>query len=199
MWVRPISRRHPDVRFRVLAAFPGTDDGGVGLVEITGPDLDAVRERVAASDVLRAVDVLHHDDDGLLVRFETRAPLLLRALRSARVPLELPFEVEDGVANWTLTASHADLSRLGDELDARGVDYRLDRVRDDAERDAETDPLTDRQRELLTLAAEAGYYDDPRDTTLTDLADEAGVAKSTLSGVLTRAENRIVKRYLDGV
>ncbi|GAA0301432.1 helix-turn-helix domain-containing protein [Halarchaeum salinum] len=197
MWVRPISRRYPDVRFRVLAAFPGTDDRGIGLVEITGPNLPAVRDAVEASDVLRAADILHHGDDGLLVRFETRAPLLLRALRSARVPLELPFEITNGVAHWTLTASRDDLSRLGDELDARGVDYRLDRVSDEAERDP--DPLTDRQRELLALAAKSGYYDQPREITLTELAADADVAKSTLSGILKRAESRVVKRHLDGV
>lgn len=197
MWVRPISRRHPDVRFRVLAAFPGTDDRGIGLVEITGPNLSAVRDAIQASDVLRAAGILHHGDDELLVRFETRAPLLLRALRSARVPLELPFEITSGVAHWTLTASRDDLSRLGDELDARGVDYRLDRVSDEAERDP--DPLTDRQRELLALAAKSGYYDQPREITLTELAADADVAKSTLSGILKRAESRVVKRHLDGV
>ncbi|GAD52940.1 bacterio-opsin activator domain-containing protein [Halarchaeum acidiphilum MH1-52-1] len=194
MWVRPISRRYPDVCFRVLAAFPGTADGGIGLVEISGPDLPAVRDAVESSDVLRTVDVLHDGDGGTLVRFETSAPLLLRALRSARVPLELPFEVRDGVANWTLTAARDDLSRLGDELDARGVDYRLERVRDDAGRDPAL--LTERQHELLELAVERGYYDHPRGATLTELAAEAGVAKSTLSGLLQRAEGRVVKRHL---
>lgn len=59
------------------------------------------------------------------------------------------------------------------------------------------DTLTDRQRDLVTLAVECGYYDTPRTCSLSELAEEAGISKSTASGVLHRAEERMVKQYLN--
>lgn len=59
--------------------------------------------------------------------------------------------------------------------------------------------LTDRQREALSLAAAMGYYATPRESTLTEVADALGVAKSTASDLLHRAEGAVVERYLADV
>ena len=56
--------------------------------------------------------------------------------------------------------------------------------------------LTDRQRRVLRSAVERGYYDTPRPCTLTDLAREIDVAKSTLSEVLHRAEGTVLKHVM---
>lgn len=45
-------------------------------------------------------------------------------------------------------------------------------------------------------AVEAGYYDTPRDCTLTDLAETVGLAKSTCSETLHRAEGQIIKQFV---
>jgi len=49
-----------------------------------------------------------------------------------------------------------------------------------------------RQRELLNTAMEEGYYEMPREITLKELADEAGIAKTTASQHLRKAERRLV-------
>lgn len=48
-------------------------------------------------------------------------------------------------------------------------------------------------------AVEAGYYDTPRTCTLTELADEVGLAKSTCSEILHRAEEIIVKEFIENL
>lgn len=194
MWLAPVTRENPDATFRVLSALPAEDGAGVGLVEARDISPETMRTVVASSDALRDGDVLRAED-GVLVQFETRTPTLLSATRSAKLPLDFPFEVSDGVARWTLTATHERLTRLGDELDARGVDYQLERVDTTSHPDA--DPLTDRQRDVLESAAAAGYYDEPRACSLTDVADDVGLAKSTVSGILHRAERALVESYLD--
>jgi len=56
--------------------------------------------------------------------------------------------------------------------------------------------LTDRQRELLLAAVDAGYYDTPRECSLTDLATELDMAKSTVSETLHRAEGTIIEEFV---
>lgn len=56
-----------------------------------------------------------------------------------------------------------------------------------------------RQQELLQVGLELGYYDLPREVTLQELADEIGIAKTTASQHLRKAEANIIEffvRYL---
>ncbi|GGL60095.1 helix-turn-helix domain-containing protein [Halocalculus aciditolerans] len=191
-WIGRISRAHSDAAFRVLSALPAPD-GGVGLLELNGDDVDPLLAAVEAAD-LRDVSVLRRLDESALVQFETESPMLLRATQSSGVPLEFPFHIRDGEAHWTFTVSHDRLADLRTELDARGFDYRLDGVRGANQTE---DALTDHQREVVLAALDAGYYEQPRDCSLTELAAELDVAKSTLSGVLRRAEAALVRAYAD--
>jgi hypothetical protein len=53
-----------------------------------------------------------------------------------------------------------------------------------------TGMLTDRQREILDVATDLGYYDVPRQATHEDIAAEAGLAPSTVSEHMQKIEAR---------
>lgn len=59
------------------------------------------------------------------------------------------------------------------------------------------DGLTSRQREAITLAVSRGYYENPRQVTTEELAEELGISQSSLSGLLRRAERELVTASLD--
>jgi hypothetical protein len=52
--------------------------------------------------------------------------------------------------------------------------------------------LTERQLAALRLALERGYYEQPRKTSLRDLADQTSVARSTYEEHLRKAENKLL-------
>jgi predicted DNA binding protein len=52
--------------------------------------------------------------------------------------------------------------------------------------------ITDRQLAALQLALESGYYEQPRKTSLRDLADQTAVARSTYEEHLRKAENKLL-------
>ncbi|WP_418285617.1 helix-turn-helix domain-containing protein [Halorubrum sp. DTA46] len=52
--------------------------------------------------------------------------------------------------------------------------------------------ITDRQLAALQLALERGYYEQPRETSLRDLADQTVVARSTYEEHLRKAENKLL-------
>jgi len=192
VWIGDFSRSHPAARLRILAAL-SDDDAGVALAEIRTDDSAAVVERMRDYDAVADVRVLRQGDDAALVQFETTLPLLLSAARDSGVPLEMPFDIVDGRAVWTLTAPRARLSALCNQLEALGVSYEVARV--GAEEPAEF-LLTDRQASLLAEAEARGYYDTPRRCTLTELAEAVGCAKSTVSEILHRAEGAVIGEFL---
>jgi predicted DNA binding protein len=58
--------------------------------------------------------------------------------------------------------------------------------------------LTERQREVLRAAFEAGYYDWPRETTGAEVASELGITSATFSEHIHAAERNILSVLFDG-
>jgi len=58
------------------------------------------------------------------------------------------------------------------------------------------DYLTEKQREVLELAVSRGYYEDDSEITLKQLADELGIARSTIGEHLKRAESEVIKKAI---
>lgn len=54
------------------------------------------------------------------------------------------------------------------------------------------DTLTDRQLAALRHALDAGYYEQPRQTSIRELADHTAVSRSTFEEHLRKAENKLV-------
>lgn len=192
VWVGRLSRQHPGIAFRVLSAMPAGETG-VGLVEIVGEPLADVLEAIAGSEDVERVDVLQRVEDRAVVQFETSEPMLLFSVRESGAPLDLPMEIRDGEAAMEITASSDRISALGRQLDAFGLRYDLERIYRSPD---PPDLLTERQRDLLVAAIDRGYYDTPRECTLTELAEATGRAKSTVSETLHRAEGKVLKEFV---
>lgn len=192
VWIRQVSTAHPEATFRVLAVVPGAESG-FSLVRITGPDVPAVLEGMRDHGQITDLSPVEYDENGATVHFETTTPLLMAASRDAGMPFELPVEIQDGEATLKVTGSRDRLSELAARFEAFGIDYRIERVHGLGHGSR---LLSERQRETVVAAVEQGYYDTPRECSLTELADHLGIAKSTCSETLHRAEETIVKRFV---
>lgn len=194
VWVSALSKRYPDAEFTVLAAMPA-DETGVGLVEITASDIEPIVTTIDSYDTVVSVTILEAQADRALVQFETTEPLLIRSLSEAGIPLELPITIVDGEVTLELTAPREKLSELGELLEQFGIPFDLLSITQSIDTQS---LLTDEQYELLETAIDRGYYDTPRTCTLTELADAVGLAKSTTSEKLHRAEGKVIKEFAAG-
>ena len=78
------------------------------------------------------------------------------------------------------------------------VDLEVDRVwtlTDEFERDDRFGP-TPEQREAVSLAFDRGYFETPRNATLSALADELGISQQAFSDRVRRANEKILRRVL---
>jgi predicted DNA binding protein len=195
MWIAEASAAYPDVTFRVIST--QYDDGtATGLFEMEGENVVQILTLANEKNDITGMDLLWKNAQKTVVQIETDNPLLLLPVSRVGVPLKTPFLISDGVASWEVSTSHSKLSELADEFDELGITYDVESVRefDAAENDA---ILTARQREVLSTAFEAGYYDTPREASLTEVAESLDVTKSTCSDILHRAEGKIIERYID--
>ncbi|WP_424002898.1 helix-turn-helix domain-containing protein [Haloarcula salina] len=192
IWIGDVSRTYDEATFRILAALPG-EDSGVGLAEVTSADLPAVLRDIEGRNSVTSMEILSHRDDRALIQFETSMPLLLFPVQGSGIPLEMPFTLSDGQAVWEISAPQERLSELGEQLEEFGIPFDVDRIQQHLESEQ---LLTESQLELVEAAIDAGYYDTPRDCSLTELAERVGIAKSTCSETLHRAEEKILKEFV---
>ncbi|GAB3412833.1 hypothetical protein GCM10027435_06030 [Haloparvum alkalitolerans] len=192
-WVADVSREFPAATFQVIAALPG-DGPGFALVWITAPDVDAVLDAMESHPSVTDMSVMGRADHEVTVQFETSAPMLLIAAKRSGIPIEMPVEIENGDATIDVTGAHDRLSELGRQFDELGLNFRVKYIQ---ERLQASQLLTETQQDLLLRAVEEGYYDTPRTCSLTELADRVDLAKSTCSETLHRAEEVVVKQFVE--
>lgn len=194
-WMGVVSKRYPESSFSVLTAMVG-EETGVGLIELESDDPVAVIADANRQKAVRDLDLLSKHDDQALLQVESSRPHLLEPVVSAGVPLSTPFTIQDGEVTWELTTTSERLSTLGDRLREANVEFAIEYVQN-VEASTADRLLTPRQQEVLVEATAAGYYESPREASLTDVAESLGVAKATASGILHRAEGRIISWFLD--
>ncbi|MEY7848226.1 helix-turn-helix domain-containing protein [Natrarchaeobius sp. A-rgal3] len=193
VWIQQVSVAYPDATFRVLAAVPGSESG-FALVRIAGQNVPDIVDDVNDHPQITELTLVQWSDNEATIHFETTAPLLLFSSRESGMPIELPVEIQDGEATIDVTGSRERLAELAEQLERFGLTYRIENV---SERLHESQILSERQLEVVAAAVEEGYYDTPRLCSLTELAEHLGIAKSTCSETLHRAEEAIVKRFVE--
>lgn len=93
--------------------------------------------------------------------------------------------------------SQDQISAMLSDMKAAGFEISLEKLRDYRVRETALDALTDRQREVLYVAYELGYYDVPRGASMSEIAEEHGVDDSTVAEHLQRAEHNLLEALLD--
>ncbi|AGB37414.1 helix-turn-helix domain-containing protein [Natronococcus occultus] len=193
VWIQQVSTAYPAATFRVLAAVPGSESG-FALVRITGSSVPEMVAEIETHPQVLELTVVQRSEREATIHFETTAPLLLFSARESGIPIELPVEIQDGEATIEVTGSRERLAELAEQLEQFGLQYRIERVQ---ERLHQSQLLSERQLEVVSAAVDAGYYDTPRRCSLTELAGHLGIAKSTCSETLHRAEEAIVKQFVE--
>lgn len=194
IWIGDVSRSFPNATFSVLSAVPD-EAAAFALMRVTAPDLGELLGGIAAHEQVVERSVIQRSDGEATIQIETTSPPLLQlAAQGSGLPIEFPVEIHNGEATVDATGPRERISELGTQLDNFGLEFRIEYIQ---QRLHTSQLLTEKQRQLVQTAVEKGYYDTPRDCTLTELAAEVGLAKSTCSETLHRAEEAIIKHFIN--
>ena len=194
-WCHRTSLVRPDVRLRVMSCMPRSANSFVEVVELRGHRWPEALDEMGKSKGVNQVDVLESSPETAVVRLQLQDECPLpRILTATGVPPQLPFEVRGGFDHWLVVSRREEAQALLGALRDAGAQVELVYSGSYAPEKF----LTDRQRQVLEAAVAEGYYDYPRRTTLTKLAEKLGVAKSTLSETLMLVERDVIGNLVRG-
>lgn len=194
-WLATISTEFPDAEFRLIAT-QLRDEGAFAILEIATlrRRLRLVRRFENTSEV-SSFEVYYTDEQMVLLQFRTSATKSYDPLRRSKNVSLYPTILRDGWFFVELAATHERLSKYTDELAAAGIPYHVLSLTQSYD---SSELLTDRQWQIITEAVERGYYETPRDCTVTELAGSLDIHKSAASRLLHRAESRIITGFVTG-
>jgi predicted DNA binding protein len=104
-------------------------------------------------------------------------------------------DMENDGSAWILTVwipERTELVHLWEYAQENDVDIELLRVNEYASLGTTDAGLTDSQRDALLVALETGYFEEPRDATLGDVAADLDISQPAASGLLRRGIKRLI-------
>ncbi|MBS3761498.1 helix-turn-helix domain-containing protein [Halodesulfurarchaeum sp.] len=104
-------------------------------------------------------------------------------------------DMENEGSAWILTVwipERTELVQLWDYAGQHAIDIDLLRVNEYASLEKTDDGLTDSQRNALRVALETGYFEEPRNATLSEVAADLDISPPAASGLLRRGIKRLI-------
>lgn len=187
----------PDMQVELERVVP-TDDGVLPFFWVWGDDVDAFVSELRRDGGAEEVAVLDRFDDGALVRatWLDEEGVVEGIIRSEATLLDVRRHGE----RWRFqlrSPNNAAIVALQRYCADHDIDLRLNWIHSLEEVQAgEQYGLTDQQRAAVVAAFEAGYFDDPRGTTLDALADEFEVSSRAVSKRMRRGLRNLVAATL---
>lgn len=190
-WKADVSRGCVDCSVRLLGMVSQAGRA-VETVSVSGENLETHLVEIETHPAVDRFEVMERSDESAVVHVETPEPEFLSIVSRVGTPPRYPVDVTDGELQVTVSGTHAAISSLGDALQAEEVSFELQSVQPHEEVHR---ILTRRQEEVFVTAVEQGYYRSPRRCSLTEVAEEVDIAKSTCCSILQRCEEAVVDYF----
>lgn len=194
-----------DCRLVMEKLLPREEGPHAQYYSVVGTDPDRALRRLEREDHVEARLLVRYGSGGLFeLQIEDCCPVCYLAKRGA-VPISVTGTADGGTIVVELFPEDDPGDVVSRFLDEYSADLVAKRRKDDGTplvterelRDSMVDRLTERQREVLFAAFEAGYYERPRQTTGAELADQLGITSTTFQQHIRAAERKLVSFLVD--
>ena len=202
---------HPDLPLtRTLEAVPdvraeweyqtAVDDQQYAFASVHGPSFEAFEQRLSSDPTIEQSMVVAAFDDRRLYRLTLSETAIVLDPTLASIGIAV-IEATGADGRWRYVLQVPDrdsLASFNDYCERRDVHLQVERLArsTDGAATPANPPLTDAQREALTTAHRNGYFDEPRRTSLEELATKLDVSSTAVGGRIRRGTAKLIDAVL---
>lgn len=207
-----VSAEYPGLTLRSISSMTGRAAHRKRIVEISGDaeKIPQFLDEFRGAESVRAAEVLSplgQSQVYVAIVYDANTwDSISDRLTDLGVHYRMGTTITGGWERWTLYLDESDdLSEIVDSIERAG--NQTDLVKSVELKDLEptrqlnvtslVDELTPRQREILRLAIDRGYYQPQRDVTIENIGDEVGISTTTTWEHLQRAEAKVMDEIAD--
>ncbi len=191
-WINDIASRYLSP-ITIIDCIPWRGTGGQAIFRIPEGRGESMIQAIRSHPEVTTADVEEVEDGCLVGTVGMRNCLIIRRILESGCFMECARAEGDGIVRFKiLVGVEGSIPGLIKRLNEMGLVIEIRRLT----RMEEIGSVTKRQKELITLALEKGYFDYPSKVTIKELSEISHVSPSTLREVLTRAEKNILIEYI---
>lgn len=173
---------------------------GLFFFVVRGADAAVFEEALEVDHTVRDWWLVSERDDSAVYRIgHTEDAILLSPVITELGGLMLDACSND-MSGWRVRLQLSDreaLSELWEYCEENDISFELNRMyRQDGWMNGEPSKLTDAQRDALVTAYEHGYFEEPREAALEDLAEVLDISPTAVSGRIRRGTAELVESIL---
>lgn len=163
---------------------------------VWGAEFQSFECRAEEEPAVSSVSTVDTFEDGRLYRAEWKecVPGFVRTIRRSSARMIEGHGDEDGWNFELMFASQDGLATFNSLCTENGLPFSLEQfVTFSSPAPDAGYGLTPKQREILVMAVEQGYFREPRDVSLEELAEQLGISAPSASGRLRRATHHLLE------
>ncbi|WP_435159492.1 helix-turn-helix domain-containing protein [Haladaptatus sp. DFWS20] len=168
-------------------------DGVIPYFWVDGIDVSDIVAQFSNHPGVKNIEVVDSFETQYLMKCEwvQEHAGILAGLVESNIVLLTATGTEDGW-EFEVRGDDADsMSRFKQYCDENGIRIEIAAVHAMVQTESKQ-KLTETQQEALLLAYERGYFDSPRNATLTEIADELGMSQQALGSRIQRGTRRLI-------
>lgn len=189
----------PDMEIKLESQLIGAKGEYVLLFHVCGEDFDYFETALADDQTVRDVSTVIETPTYRVYRTQLVSPAYLVLATAVEMGMRL-IEAVSGNDGWYAVvelSNVAVIQRFRAHCAELGVDVSVRKLyRNEVDEPGGAFGLTAPQRAAILTAYEAGYFSQPRDTSLQGVADRLGVSSSAAGGRLRRGLRQLIESTL---
>lgn len=175
-------------------------ESGTYVYTVTSADFERFEAGLRADPTISGFEQVIHtaEEDSAIYSLEYADDAILFS-PAVSASNGVVLEMENDGTSWLMTVWLPDRQELSDIwafADRNDISFELERITDYTDVVAPGDGLTDSQQEALLVAFEAGYFEEPREASLGEVASSLGISQPAAGGLLRRGIRRLVRTTL---
>jgi predicted DNA binding protein len=194
----PTIESHSNAELKVISQSATDPDTGKFFFRVENAD-DDFESALDGDNTVSSWTRVSEEGDARIYRIgHTDDTILLSPIVTSLSGLML--EAESNDRGWTvrlLFSGREALSELWKYCETNDIEFTLKRtVRQEGWESQKPSTLTDAQREALVTAYEKGYFEEPHDASLADIADSLDISSTAVSGRIRRGTAQLIESSL---
>ncbi|TFF98041.1 MAG: hypothetical protein EU547_02685 [Promethearchaeota archaeon] len=191
-WLSKFNEKYPNLKFHILSKFLLDEDTGNTLLKVYGVRIEQFLKELHTIPKHPSFQILYNDKNLAILNVKINDPWVLIALIKTELLIEYPIKVEEGFLFIESFAKRTVLDQFLEVLENKKIHYQIESIGYFHRRTL----LTEKQKKVLTLAFNRGYFEIPRKITLKSLAKKLEVSRSALSEMFRRIFKKLTEDFL---
>ncbi|MHA1674810.1 MAG: helix-turn-helix domain-containing protein [Promethearchaeota archaeon] len=192
-WLAKFSRSYPLLQFKLLSLLPLAKNQGYCLLQIEGTNLSEFWEEFEPVYKAEKFNLIFKDEGSIALNIVIQDTWVLNLIMEAQASLNFPIIIHDGIVLFELIASRAKIEKMFRNENWKELDVSIKQTGQYCVKSI----LSPRQSEILTKALSNGYFETPRNISLSEFAKDIGISPTALSGNLRRISKKLGENYLN--